>query len=140
MITLRETMAAIQAARQLAMPFAVSFCTDEYGTLLGGEPLRDVVKEVEKNNPIFLGINCVAPSTATKALRVLKSVAHKPLSVYAQGEGVPDDAQGWQFADGNALDNYILQAKHWKEEGAQIIGGCCGTSPAYIERLCTEVA
>ena len=32
MITLRETLAAIQAARQLAMPFAVSFCTDNSDT------------------------------------------------------------------------------------------------------------
>ena len=65
MITLRETLAAIQAARQLAMPFAVSFCTDELGTLLGGEPLGEVVREVEKYDPIFLGINCVVPSVAT---------------------------------------------------------------------------
>ena len=140
MITLRETMAAIQAARQLAMPFAVSFCTDEYGTLLGGEPLRDVVKEVEKYDPLFIGINCVAPSTATKALRILKSVTHKPLSVYAQGAGASDDAQGWQFTEENTLDNYVRYAKLWRDEGAQIIGGCCGTSPTYIERLCREVA
>ena len=85
MITLRETLAAIQAARQLAMPFAVSFRTDEFGMLLGGEPLGEVVREVEKYDPIFLGINCVAPSIATKALRTLKSVTHKSLSVYAQG-------------------------------------------------------
>jgi S-methylmethionine-dependent homocysteine/selenocysteine methylase len=139
MITLRETLAAIQAARQLAMPFAVSFCTDEFGTLLGGEPLGEVVREVEKYDPIFLGINCVAPSIATKALRTLKSVTHKSLSVYAQGAGAPDDAQGWQFAEENTLDNYMKHVKHWIEEGAQIIGGCCGTSPTYIERLCREL-
>ena len=140
MITLRETLAAIQAARQLALPFAVSFCTDEQGTLLGGEPLDKVVKEVEKYDPIFLGINCVAPSIATKALRTLKNVTNKPLSVYAQGDGAPDDTQGWQFVEENTLDNYMIHVKHWIEEGAQIIGGCCGTSPAYIERLRREVA
>ena len=139
MITLRETLAAIQAARQLAMPFAVSFCTDEFGTLLGGEPLGEVVREVEKYDPIFLGINCVAPSIATKALRTLKSVTHKPLSVYAQGAGAPDDAQGWQFTEEHMLDNYVIYAKLWRDVGAQIIGGCCGTSPTYIERLCREL-
>ena len=108
--------------------------------LLGGEPLQDVVKDVEKHDPLFIGINCVAPSTATKALRILKSVTHRPLSVYAQGAGTPDDAQGWQFTEENTLDNYVIYAKHWRDEGAQIIGGCCGTSPAYIERLCREMA
>ena len=140
MITLRETLAAIQAAKQMAMPFAVSFCTDEQGTLLGGESLDKVVEEVEKYDPIFLGINCVAPSIATKALRTLKNVTNKPLSVYAQGEGAPDDAQGWQFAEENTLDNYMKHVKHWIEEGAQIIGGCCSTSPAYIKRLRREVS
>jgi len=140
MITLRETLAAIQAARQLALPFAVSFCTDEQGTLLGGEPLDEVLTEVEKYDPIFLGINCVAPSLATKALRTLKNITNKPLSVYAQGDGAPDDAQGWQFVVENTLDNYMIHVKNWIEEGAQIIGGCCGTSPAYIERLRREVA
>ena len=135
MITLQETLAAIQAARQVGMPFAASFCTDKQGVLLGGETLPDVVKEVEKYDPLFLGINCVAPSTATKALRILKSVTHKPLSVYAQGAGAPDDAQGWQFTEENMLDNYVLFAKLWRDEGVQIIGGCCGTSPEYIERL-----
>lgn len=135
MITLRETLAAIHAAKQLAMPFAVSFCTDTQGALLGGESLEQVVKEVEKYDPLFIGINCVAPVTATKALRVLKLATGKPLSVYAQGEGVADDDQGWRFLEENAIDNYMMQVKHWIEEGAQIIGGCCGTSPAYIERL-----
>jgi S-methylmethionine-dependent homocysteine/selenocysteine methylase len=65
-----------------------------------------------------------------------KSVTHKPLSVYAQGSGAPDDAQGWQFTEENTLDNYAIYAKLWKDEGVQIIGGCCGTSPAYVEQLC----
>jgi S-methylmethionine-dependent homocysteine/selenocysteine methylase len=98
------------------------------------------VKEVEKYDPLFLGINCIAPPTATKALRILKSVTHKPLSVYAQGAGAPDDAQGWQFTGENTLDNYVIFAKDWKDEGARIIGGCCGTSPIYIERLHAELA
>lgn len=135
MITLRETLAAIQAAKQLAMPFAVSFCTDKQGALLGGESLVQVVKEVEQYDPLFIGINCVAPVTATKALQVLKLATSRPLSVYAQGEGVAGDDQGWQFVEENAIDNYMTQVTHWIEEGAQIIGGCCGTSPAYIERL-----
>jgi len=139
MITLRETLAAIQDARQLDLPFAVSFCTDEQGTLLGGESLREVVKAVEKYDPLFLGINCVAPSTATKALRILKNVTHKPMSAYAQGAGAPDDAQGWQFTEENTLDNYVIYAKQWRDEGALFIGGCCGTNPAYIERLHREL-
>jgi enediyne biosynthesis protein CalE2 len=140
MITLRETLASIQAARQVKMPFAVSFCTDKQGALLGGETLPDVVKAIEQYDPLFLGINCVAPSTATTALRILKSVTPKPLSAYAQGAGAPDDANGWRFTEENLLDNYVIFAKQWRDEGVQIIGGCCGTNPEYIERLYSEMA
>jgi homocysteine S-methyltransferase len=135
MITLRETLAAVQAAKQLAMPFAVSFCTDAQGTLLGGETLEQVVKEVEKYDPLFLGIHCVAPSIATKAMRVLKNVTNRPLCVYAQGDGTPDDNQGWHFVEENTIDNYMRHVKYWIEESAQIIGGCCGTSPDDIKKV-----
>lgn len=135
MITLRETLAAIQAAQQVSLPFAVSFCANAHGQLLGGEPLEQVVKEIEKYDPLFLGVNCVSPAIATATLRILSSITRRPLSVYAQGDGMPDDNQGWLFIEENSIGNYMAQAKEWLAQGAQIIGGCCGTSPAYIEKL-----
>ena len=45
MITLQETLAALQAAQQLAVPFAVSFCTNDQGNLLDDTPLVHVVYE-----------------------------------------------------------------------------------------------
>ena len=135
MITLRETLAAIHAAQQLALPFAVSFCVNEQGELLSGEPLAQVIKVVEAYDPLFVGVNCVSPVLATKTLRILKKSTDRPLSVYAQGDGMPTEDQGWLFLEENTLDKYMLQAKQWIEEGAQIVGGCCGTGPAYIEKL-----
>ena len=137
MITLREIMAAIRAARKLKMPFAVSFCTNAQGQLLGGEPLEQVVKEVEREDPLFLGVNCVSPEIATKTLHALKNLTAKPLSVYAQGEGRPQGDQGWEFLEEQQIENYLLHAKQWIQANAHIIGGCCGTSPAYIEGLRT---
>ncbi len=135
MITLRETMAAIQAAKNLAMPFAVSFCTNPQTALLGGETLENVLKEVEQYDPLFIGVNCVSPETATRTLQALREITRRPLSVYAQGDGIPDNHQGWQFNEEESIEHYVARARRWLQEGAQIIGGCCGTSPAYIERL-----
>ena len=83
MITLRETMAAIQAAKELAMPFAVSFCTNPQTALLGGETLENALKEVEQYDPLFIGVNCVSPETATHTLQALRKITRRPLSVYA---------------------------------------------------------
>jgi homocysteine S-methyltransferase len=135
MITLRETLAAMQAAAQLEMPFAVSFCTNEEGQLLGGEPLEQVMKEVEKYDPLFVGVNCVSPALATKTLYLLKSITSRPLSVYAQGAGMPSEDQGWLFIEENNQKHYMRHVQDWMGAGAQIIGGCCGTSPTYIENV-----
>ncbi len=135
MITLRETMAAVQAAEQVDLPFAVSFCTNQQGDLLSGEALAEVVREVEKHDPLFLGVNCVAPAIATPTLHILKQLTKRPLSVYAQGDGIPEIEQGWAFVKEEYVEDYLAHVDQWIEAGAQIIGGCCGTSPIYIERL-----
>lgn len=139
MITVQETLAAIQAAQKLAVPFAVSFCTNAHGNLLDGTPLAQVVKAVETYNPLFIGVNCVSPEIATVTLQALKEITTSPLSVYAQGDGIPNDNQGWAFVTETDIGNYITHTKKWLQEGAQIIGGCCGTNPAYIERIRTLV-
>jgi S-methylmethionine-dependent homocysteine/selenocysteine methylase len=43
----------------------------------------------------------------------------------------------WAFAknEEQGIEHYAMCAQSWLQEGAQIIGGCCGTSPAYIARL-----
>ncbi|HLL80884.1 MAG TPA: homocysteine S-methyltransferase family protein [Ktedonobacteraceae bacterium] len=135
MITKRETLAAVRAAKSVGMPFAVSFCTNEQGNLLSGEPLEEVVTEVDGFNPLFIGVNCVSPAIATLTLRKLKGITSRPLSVYAQGEGMPRDDQGWSFDELSESEDYVTCARQWLQEGAQVVGGCCGTSPVYIERV-----
>jgi homocysteine S-methyltransferase len=135
MITLQETMAAVQAAEELSFPFAVSFCVNQQGKLLGGEPLEQAVQEVEVYDPLFIGINCISPAVASQVLPVLREMTNSPVGVYAQGDGAPDDRQGWEFTEEKNREHYVMHARQWIEAGAQVIGGCCGTNPTYIERL-----
>ena len=39
---------------------------------------------------------------------------------------------GWRFEPGVGGDEYAEMALRWREEGAQIIGGCCGVGPEHI--------
>ena len=45
--------------------------------------------------------------------------------------------QGSSTPGENALApwRYLEYAKAWREQGARIIGGCCGTSPDHIRAL-----
>jgi homocysteine S-methyltransferase len=135
MITLRETLAALRAARETGLPVAVSFCCDDRGRLLSGEPLEKVIPAIEEFDPLFIGVNCVSPAIATKTLRKLKGLTGLPVSVYAQGDGEPDDDDGWHSGQDPKVETYIRSAKRWLTDGAQVVGGCCGTTPEHTLRL-----
>lgn len=137
--TIKETLAAIKAAKKVELPFAVTFVADDKGNLLSGEKIEDAVKAVENHNPLYIGLNCMTIDAIAKSLpHILKSTS-VPLSLAAQGDGVPDDIEGWRFEVKNPEDQYLNQAKNWAKSGVQIIGGCCGTNPSYIKRIKTEV-
>ncbi len=135
MITLRETLAACRAAQSVQLPMAVSFCCDEKGQLLGGEPLAEVLKAVQPFHPLFIGVNCVSTKIATETVRLLRGLTELPVAVYAQGDGEPDDDTGWVFREDQEHSPYLDAAKNWLDDGAQLIGGCCGTTPQDIAAL-----
>jgi len=35
---------------------------------------------------------------------------------------------------------YAAAAHRWREQGARVIGGCCGTTPAHIAALASALA
>lgn len=135
MITMREVRAAVKAIKKYNIPFAICFCINNKNQLLGGESLKIAVEEIEKEQPLFVGINCIDADVATKAVPLLKKMTALPVSVYAQGDGGPDDDQGWKFTEKDKEKAYLKSAKSWIKVGAQVIGGCCGTTPEYIRTI-----
>ena len=135
MITARETLSGIKAARASGLPYAVSFCCNDALTLLGGEPLPEIIQAVEPFQPLFIGVNCISSEIATTTVRQLRQMTTLPISVYAQGDGLADGTLGWKMAEEHHLSTYLQAASHWLAAGAQIIGGCCGTTPTYIRAL-----
>jgi homocysteine S-methyltransferase len=135
MITLRETLSGLRAAKRHALPFAISFCCNGSLALLGGEALGDVIPEIEQYQPLFVGINCISVESAHKLVKYLRGITTFPVAVYAQGHAIVGDVQRWQVEEEKSVEAYLKAARRWVEDGAQVIGGCCGTTPAYIHRL-----
>lgn len=136
MITLRETRAALKAGYDAGFGrLAVSFCGAEDGRgLLSGEPLEEAVALAERFEPVFIGVNCVDPYVATRAVERLTAITERPVAVYAQGgEDLTCPNRDETIEDHQAY--YVEQAKRWRGLGAKVIGGCCGVSPAYIEAI-----
>jgi S-methylmethionine-dependent homocysteine/selenocysteine methylase len=59
-----------------------------------------------------------------------------PFGAYANAGG-EDEGIGWGNAanDPRSAGLYADLAQSWIDAGATIVGGCCGTGPAHIERL-----
>lgn len=135
MISIREIKSVCEAAEKVGLELAISFCCDKNGNLLSAERLSDAVRLVERYNPLFLSLNCMSLDLISKVLRKLRKITSLPVAVYAQGDGEPSDDEGWKFKRNSRPDIYSKYAKEWIENGANLVGGCCGTTPDYIKNL-----
>lgn len=145
MPTIREAVIVAKLATKAGLPVGVSFCAKHHrgDLLLSKESLADAVIAVTAIDGIQLvsiGVNCVTPQTATESVQCLAKldIPGRPLiSVYAQGM----DESSPVFDDDviDPYQNYLNQVDKWLEAGAQIIGGCCGVPPSWIETIAEKI-
>ena len=138
--SVREAAAAAAAARATGLPFVVSFVTDGAGRLLSGEPIADAAHALLPLSPDALGINCVPAARLSADLTVLAGAA-PGLPPAAYGNlGLPAEGPGWAFTEGLDPEAYAEAARGWLELGARLVGGCCGTTPAYTRAVAGLIA
>lgn len=156
MNTIREAVAAAQAAASTGLPVCVSFvagpngrpphqlvdrgeAADELMVLLSGESIEDAVAAVAPFHPSVMMVNCVPLRLIGCAFDRLRAATNGPIGLYAN-VGHADDRIGWTLTDDVLPDAYAQCAQAWRAHGASIIGGCCGTQPAHIAALSTTFA
>lgn len=135
--SVREAVAAANAAAATGLPFWVSFTCGENGRLLSGEGLSGALERVGASGPLLVAVNCVPPSTVARCLSVLAG-SGRPFGVYPNlgaplpnGVGRTHDCSPDQLAD---------LARGWCGAGARLIGGCCGTRPEHVRALAAVLA
>lgn len=134
--TIGEAKLALIAALKTGLPAMVSFTVNAKAELLSGESLSSVVKEISLLKPLAILINCAPPAFITKSLPILARHASLPIGAYGNGLGQPHQEQGWIFDQtGQATDIYCQHVSSWLNNGAQLVGGCCGTNPGYIQEI-----
>jgi homocysteine S-methyltransferase len=132
--TIREAEAACKAAAATGKEVVVSFLCNNAGDLYGGEPLQDAIVAVLPFGPTAFSINCVSPRVMQTGIAKIRAASPLPFGVYAN-VGRPGEEHGKVMVCDVSEEEYSLFALQWKQEGAAIIGGCCGTTPGYIRRL-----
>ena len=133
------TLAAVDAAVATGLPVWLSFrrcrhgVCGVYGQHWGG-PEGDLfgraTQQFEELGVGALLINCLPPEHVEGMLPWLRDFTDLPLGVYPN-LGYYSGA-GWRFDERVGPAEYAELAVRWREQGAQIVGGCCGTTPAHI--------
>lgn len=140
----QPSFAEIQALCELIQTFPeasawFSMTLKDAHHLSDGTPLTTVVSYLTTQPQVVaLGINCIALTETTSALKHLHSLTPLPLVVYPNS-GETYDAQSKTWHQGGPhcqqLSDYLAD---WLAAGAKLIGGCCRTSPKDIQALATQ--
>jgi S-methylmethionine-dependent homocysteine/selenocysteine methylase len=142
MNTVVEATAALQAARKTDLRVWVSFVLAPGGkSILGGEPISEAVRVAESNGAEAILLNCAPPEDITAGLKELAGRSNLPIGAYAHIGRY--DPPSWKFdfhpqfsgMDAWPPERYAGAAEEWRELGALIIGGCCGTTPSHIRAV-----
>lgn len=134
--SLREAIVMARAASNTGLPFIISFVVRENGDLLDGTALCEAIEKTDMKGRLGVSINCRPIDTLTSAFDVLAKNYDGFKGIYANGIGHPHDDLGWVFEENaDSLEKYTNAALSWRDMGAGMIGGCCGTTPVYIKAL-----
>jgi pyruvate/2-oxoglutarate dehydrogenase complex dihydrolipoamide dehydrogenase (E3) component len=106
---------------------------DREGRILSGESVAAAAGLLLPLGVKALGVNCGPANTLAKPLAELRAICGPDFPLIAYGNiGFADEAQGWINTDAVDPDSYLQYARTWQ---AQVVGGCCGTTPEHIRRL-----
>ena len=130
-----EIKAAVLAAKENSnLPVVVTMIFDESGKLLTGGDVASVTAMLEGLGVDAVGFNCgLGPEQMKNLLPQLTACCSLPVVVNANA-GLPVVVNG-QTVFHVAPEEFAQSVKMLVEMGAGIVGGCCGTTPAHIQRV-----
>jgi len=134
----REARAAAQAAALTGLPFVVGFVSWTPGQLLSGESFSEAAREVLDLGAASVGVNCVPPASLDASRRKLRTLGVGLL--VSPNLGQPDDTTGFRRQDVAGPHGFAEALAPWLDDGASLVGGCCGTTPDHIRALARMLA
>ena len=112
-----------------------SFSAKDGTHINSGERIRECAQFLDTQKQIVaIGINCTAPQHIESLIGEIKAVSSKPIIVYPNG-GSTYNALTKTWDGLSKSSSYGKMAHTWYEKGAQVIGGCCQTTPEDIAQI-----
>ena len=136
---LADMRAALIAAKETCdLPVICSLAFEENGnTLMGTDPYTAVLV-LKSLGADMVGTNCsFGPQQLLEIIKVMSEVG----GIYLMAKpnaGLPEIIDGKPiFRD--SPEDFVKSAKEFVKYGVRLIGGCCGTTPEFIKKLCIEL-
>ncbi len=142
MFDLAEATAAVRAAKSTGLVVVGSMTfdsgKDQTCTMMGVTP-EQAVKALTDAGASILGCNCgIGIDNYIKVTALLRAATSLPVWVKANA-GLPE-VKGGEVVYSMKPHEYATQVLRLIESGANIVGGCCGTSPEFIAAICKVVS
>ncbi len=136
MMSLQESRAALIAAKESCdLPVMVTMTFEADGRTLYGTDAKTAAIVLESLGASAVGANCsTGPDKMVDIVRTMAEATSIPI-IAKPNAGLPFlDAEGNTVYD---MDSsvFAVEMAQLVEAGASILGGCCGTTPEFIEKL-----
>jgi 5-methyltetrahydrofolate--homocysteine methyltransferase len=135
--TLNVKAAAIGVKRAMQeagveLPLMVSGTIEPTGTMLAGQGVDALYASLEHLDLFSIGLNCATgPEFMTDHLRTLAQIATCFVTVYPNA-GLPDEHGHYE----ETPQSLAHKMRRFVDEGwVNLVGGCCGTTPAHTRAL-----
>jgi 5-methyltetrahydrofolate--homocysteine methyltransferase len=134
----RNIKAGLFAVQQLErelgerIPLMISGTIERWGAMLAGQPVDAFYASVSHADLLSIGLNCATgPDLMTDHIRTLAQMAPVRISCYPNA-GLPNEEDKYL----ETPESLASQLAKFVEHGwLNIVGGCCGTTPAHIQAI-----
>jgi len=138
-----QTKAALAAIfsvfeeKRSRVPVIAQVTIEVFGTMLNGTEIAAALTALSPFPIDVVGMNCgTGPKHMTESIRYICENTPLPVSVLPNA-GLPSVVEGKMHYD-ETPESFTAQLVHFANDfGANIVGGCCGTTPAHL-RLVVE--
>ncbi len=136
---LGEALCALRGARKSStLPIFVTMTFNRnprgFFTIMGNS-VSQCLKELEAEKVPATGANCTIDSSEMADLvKIMRQTTSLPLIVQPNA-GKPVLSSSGEVIYSQGLEDYVRFIPEIIKNGANLIGGCCGTNPDYIRRM-----
>ena len=136
MSDLEEVNAAISGARSVSdLPIAVTLSFDTHGRTMMGVSPEMALKELQTQDIQLMGANCGTGSDELiEAIQALAALDPQVPLIAKANAGIPEMVGNEIVYNGSpeVMADYAIKVS---QEGARLIGGCCGSTPDHIRAM-----